>query len=581
MLNPTHAQHPFRNLVGLALTAIFGLAFLVLAAPSAAAPNAGGVPSLEKQDRPEFRLVVPFFEVDTNNPAGATTLFAVRNPQASDTEITIHYYDGAGNSLRTDTVPLAAEATHTVNVRDVGLPAGPDGVARGFILIETATSRNDIVGDFFQVDVGQNFATGERMFSSFCPITELRFADFGEGTEITVLLTDPLGTDPNTAPPTFAVTPVDEAGNAGTPVEIYTDQHLYFASASDFTQGSFGTLIFDFTPRRGVFGSGWAYAVYSAGGRFSVGMGMANSAAARRCPSLTLGSARLDLSALVQNLSETPAPDAPGPEDHAHEITVPAPATPKIGTGTITRLILPFYEVDKNDASGTTTLYAIRNLENYPVDIEIRYYRAASAAAVRTETVTLAANATRTVNLRDVPGLTTDSDGFARGFATIETLIDARILGDFFQVDVGQNFATGDRLVSQSNDLCEQQEIRFADFGSGTQLMVLLTNPQGIGAGAPPSFRVTPVDEDGNRLPSTDLQTSRYVNFYDASDFTGESFGTLIFDFSINSSEDQGWVYGVYSADGLFSVGVNGVQNPFKEGVVATSCRSVLDFPQP
>ncbi len=39
-----------------------------------------------------------------------------------------------------------------------------------------------------------------------------------------------------------------------------------------------------------------------------------------------------------------------------------------------------------------------------------------------------------------------------------------------------------------------------------------------------------------------------------AADFTGLSFGTLIFDFS---NSNGGWIYGEYSADGLFSVGLN------------------------
>lgn len=61
--------------------------------------------------------------------------------------------------------------------------------------------------------------------------------------------------------------------------------------------------------------------------------------------------------------------------------------------------------------------------------------------------------------------------------------------GDFFQVDVAENFATGDRLVRQA-DVCTDASIRFLDFGGGTRLTIWLTNPRGTGAAKPFSFTV-------------------------------------------------------------------------------------------
>lgn len=43
--------------------------------------------------------------------------------------------------------------------------------------------------------------------------------------------------------------------------------------------------------------------------------------------------------------------------------------------------------------------------------------------------------------------------------------------GDFFQVDVAENFATGDRLVRPAN-VCTDASIRFLDFGGGTRLTI-------------------------------------------------------------------------------------------------------------
>ncbi len=79
--------------------------------------------------------------------------------------------------------------------------------------------------------------------------------------------------------------------------------------------------------------------------------------------------------------------------------------------------------------------------------------------------------------MRDVAGLPADLDGYARGYVEISTAGDPHqtpvLGGDFFQVDVADNFATGDKLVRRSTDLCTRSSIRFLTFpfaGSGTRL---------------------------------------------------------------------------------------------------------------
>lgn len=524
-----------------------------LAVATGIAPDASG--DLGKNDRPELALVLPFFQVDTEDPTGVTTLFAVRNTEASPIGIDISYFATDGSLLHKDSPTLAAQATHTVNLRDVpGLVVDPDGIARGFVIVTALDGL--ISGDFFQVDVGESFANGERMITtSMCPAQGIRFADFGDGTHLVVLLTRPRGLDPETDPPSFTVTAVDEAGNASPPTEVYTDQQLFFAEATDFTTEPFGTLIFNFEQEDFGFGGGWVYAVYSAGGRFSVGLGPTLLPARRRC-------ARLDPTSSAA--STTPQP----PADQGIE-------PPEKATFPESKWVLPFFRVDKTDPSGTTTLFAVRNTLTAAVDAEIRYFETHTATVVRTDTINLAAGETHTVNVRDIPGLPVDVDGFARGFVTIDAP-GGKLTGDFFQVDVGGNFATGDRLLAPRTDFCAEQEARFADFGSGTELMLVLTDPRGADPSSDPiSVRVTPITEDGTSLPATEIHTDQFVYFVDADDFTGEAFGTLIFDFNPEGRGGAGWVYGVYSADGLFSVGVNSTGRRTGRG-----CRDESDFPQ-
>jgi hypothetical protein len=227
----------------------------------------------EKVDEPQEALVVPFFEVDTTDPAGTTTLFAVRNTFSQPVDVEIRYQASDGTALHQDRLTLAGRATLTRNLRDVaGLSVDPDGIARGFIVV-LQTSRQGaglLVGDYFQVDVGNAFATGQRMASldELCLLTEARFVDFGAGTELRLLIGTPQGSDPVFDPPSVEVTPILEDGTLLPKTRVFTNEFAIAVSASDFTGARFGTLIFDFFNS----GGGLAYAEYSAEGQFSVGL---------------------------------------------------------------------------------------------------------------------------------------------------------------------------------------------------------------------------------------------------------------------------------------------------------------------
>ncbi len=132
----------------------------------------------------------------------------------------------------------------------------------------------------------------------------------------------------------------------------------------------------------------------------------------------------------------------------------------------------------------------------------------------------------------------------------------ASVTGDYFFVDWANNFASGDRLAT-SDELCDEAEIRFVDFGAGAALSVYLTEPQGANPDTdPPSALVTVVNEAGESLGSFDLFTNATVVPLQASDFVTETgFGSLIFDFS---PAGGGLVSAEYNAHGKFSVALNG-----------------------
>lgn len=226
---------------------------------------------LTKVDQPATLLIVPFFIVDTTNPSGTATLFAMRNLEVAQVAVEIEYFTPSFNLIRQDLLTVGARETLSVNVRDIaGLPADGDGLARGLVRL---TSSGSAVGDFFQVDVGGNFATGDRLISAsdFCDQHEIRFLDFGSGTDLWMILNIPQGSDPDVDPPSASVSILSEDGASFPGADIYTDQGLTKLTAADFTGLDFGTLVFNMANS----GGGFLFAGYSADGRFSVGVNSA------------------------------------------------------------------------------------------------------------------------------------------------------------------------------------------------------------------------------------------------------------------------------------------------------------------
>lgn len=233
------------------------------------------IDGLFKIDSPSDNLILPLYEVDTTDPGGSTTLFAVRNTLDVSQDVVVGYTTRGLDSQSQENITLGPGETFARNLRDVaGLATDSDGFKRGIVLVVGLGDQPALTGDFFSVDVGGAFATGDRLvpIQDFCDVAETRFADFGSGTDLTIMVNSPLGSDSNVDPPTFTVEVLDEAGNSLRIWDVFVSSAVTQWEASDFAlDDRFGTLVFDFSDG----GGGWAYAGYSNSGLFSVGFGSA------------------------------------------------------------------------------------------------------------------------------------------------------------------------------------------------------------------------------------------------------------------------------------------------------------------
>jgi hypothetical protein len=231
-------------------------------------------------------------------------------------------------------------------------------------------------------------------------------------------------------------------------------------------------------------------------------------------------------------------------------LTTPSPV--------LERLLIPGFTVDTTSGVGTTTLFAVRNLDSSTVGVDIEYYDIFGNLQ-RSDSVLLGPREAETVNVRDISGLSVDTLGFARGYVEVVTGnvsgAPPLLAGDYIHVDVGDNFATGERAVQLANGLCDRQSVRFLSFGDGTQLAIWIANPQGDGVGAPASFVVRAYNEAGAPVSGpVAVASDQNLVELEASDFTATAFGSLVFDFSASGG---GTVFAEYSAEGRFSVGVD------------------------
>jgi len=240
------------------------------------------------------------------------------------------------------------------------------------------------------------------------------------------------------------------------------------------------------------------------------------------------------------------------------------PATPKTDAAGA-RLLLPLYLVDTTDPAGVTTLFAVRNQLDVPVEIEVRYFQAnAPQAPQRTDVSTLAAKAVAPVNIRSVSGLSADADGIARGYVVVEALTEGGVIqGDYFRVTSNEDFASGFRMLnadpaSSHNDLCGLFSIRFLNgggFDSGTRFIVWLEADQ-VPDPANPVFFYSVYDESGGLVLATGFAADEVAFEVAAEDLL---VGPLQADFGaveIQFVDTVGHVSAILSADDRYSVGL-------------------------
>lgn len=210
-------------------------------------------------------------------------------------------------------------------------------------------------------------------------------------------------------------------------------------------------------------------------------------------------------------------------------------------TATTDVLLVPYFEADRRDPHGVSTLFAVHNETGREVQVRILYLTVIGAEQ-RAEELTLASHATRTINLRDVPGLETDADGVARGLVVLGAVggggdSSDLLSGDFFFVDPAIDYATGNTLLNMSlddagNEFCAEWGTRFmrgGSFGGASVFRFVVDVPAGGQEMDPPTAVGTVYGEDGTPVQSFEIRTDSHTFRLTSADLAPESvpFGSL------------------------------------------------------
>lgn len=247
-----------------------------------------------------------------------------------------------------------------------------------------------------------------------------------------------------------------------------------------------------------------------------------------------------------------------------------------------TFLILPHYEVEPGDPQGKTTLWAVRNLLAFPLDLTVQYYAEDGSMAVKAEFFDLAVDATVTRNLRDVAGI--PAEGWVLLTATLDgspsAFVPEAIQGDFFWLEPGDAFASGGGLLRDhvtemaaglwtytGRDLCRKAETRLFNggaFSGGTDFVFFAKWDPSAGYTGPLAVG-SMYDETGTFLgtcslggPGTSTGTfSTQVNsaLLAVACPALPTFGTIRWEFAAGV---VGHVTAAHRASGLYSVSVPG-----------------------
>jgi hypothetical protein len=241
----------------------------------------------------------------------------------------------------------------------------------------------------------------------------------------------------------------------------------------------------------------------------------------------------------------------------------PTVAIPAKKASTSGRLLLPFFLVDTTSSDGTNTFFSVRNTSSQAVDILVSYYASDRPAnPFHTEPVTLTGKRLLPFSVATVPNLVVDGDGFARGFAIIETIADETTLyGDYFQLTPNEGFASGFRLPnidpdSLDNDLCSVHSIRFLSGGvfDDTQLTFWFDAQEAPDPDTPVASYAVYSEAGGDPVFVTEIY-SEEVAFQRAASALTQIIPTPRGALEIQL-EGTGYVAATLSALGLYSVGI-------------------------
>ena len=115
-------------------------------------------------DVPAAVLLLPYFEVNLENPDGINTFFSINNASATPALVHISLFTEDGNPIFESFVPLGGYNFVTTNLRDVFLEDESrdfESVVRGFAL--ASTEENVLWGDYFYVENQRLSALGETL----------------------------------------------------------------------------------------------------------------------------------------------------------------------------------------------------------------------------------------------------------------------------------------------------------------------------------------------------------------------------------------------------------------------------------
>jgi len=228
---------------------------------------------------------------------------------------------------------------------------------------------------------------------------------------------------------------------------------------------------------------------------------------------------------------------------------------------------IPRFRVDRTKY-GDTTLLAVRapasvrpcDGETCDYNVEV-IYNDVHRVRQHTDRFNLSGHQVQTINVRDVPGLATDPDGFARGMIRIVTVSDMNV--DYFQVDTSRNLATGGEALDRW-DFCETWAARFLTFGSGqgTVLSIFVLAPMGAEPTDPPTVMGSIYNQSGTFINSFTIRTDECAFDLRVQDVVHGStqFGTAELALFSNTDfpgglQNGGLVTVSHAAENRFSIG--------------------------